>query len=38
MGLSLRCGGAGVCEDADVSDDAGLCGGGEDDLDGRGAS
>ena len=37
MGLSLGCGGADVGEDADVSDDAGLCGGREDSL-GRGGA
>ena len=35
MGLSMECGGgANVGEDADVSDDVGLCSGGEDSLGG----
>ena len=34
MGLGVRCGGANVGEDADVSDDVGLCAGGEDGLSG----
>ena len=35
-GLNMGCGGA-VGEDAGISDDAGLCGGGEDGLVGGGA-
>ena len=37
MGLGIGCDGADVGEDADVSGDVGLCGGGEDGLGGVGA-